>query len=340
MRAARELSPIGTDGHASAPPSASSLPPATQLAVRRAGNRKIGFYAHLIAWGTTLVFLTFVAGIQVGLIVALSWGIGLSIHGFFAIVAPMLRERWTNEEIDRRVTATLTTERTAVAGKHARSLEVLSASIAHEIRNPITAARSLVAQMGEDPAAPENAEYARVALEELDRVERSITYLLRYARDEAPRFQDVALVEIVDSAIVTLRDRVEKSGAIVTRSIEPEVMVRADPEQLRRVVINLMTNALEALDAAGIAPGCIELEGGENLAGTEVWLRVRDDGPGIPADRLQRLFEPFHTTKATGTGLGLPIARKIVELHGGTIDVRSSPGSTQIEMICPRTARR
>ena len=314
---------------------ATPIVPPAHVAARRTANRKVGFYAHLVVYSTTITFLVFVAGLTPGLIVALSWGIGLSVHAFFAIAAPGLRQRWMDAELETRVSSTLQGERTAIAGRQARSLEVLSASIAHEIRNPITAARSLVAQIGEDPAAPENAEYARVALSELDRVERSITHLLRYARDESPRLVSVPLVELVDSAMETLRAPIEKSGVIVTRTVDRDVTVFADSEQLRRVVMNVVVNALEALE--GTTDACIEIEGGESLAGTEAWLRVRDNGPGIPADQLDRVFEPFRTSKDKGTGLGLPIARKIVEAHGGSLDVHSAPGRTEFELTLPRT---
>ena len=312
---------------------APALVPVAEKAARKAAGRKVGFYAHLVVYCSTIVFLSFVAGLFPGMIVALSWGIGLSVHGYFAVAVPSLRKRWMRDELETHGTEALLGERTELAGRHARSLEVLSASIAHEIRNPITAARSLVAQIGEDPAAPENAEYAKVALAELDRVERSITHLLRYARDESPRLTTVSLVELVDSAMETLRDPIQKSGVIVTRTIDRDVTLQVDAEQLRRVVMNLVVNALEAL--VGTPDACIEIEGGESLAGTETWLRVRDNGPGIPADQLDRVFEPFRTSKDKGTGLGLPIARKIVEAHGGTLDAHSVPGRTELEVTLP-----
>jgi len=307
----------------------------TALEHRRVANRRIGFLAHFIAWATTTLFLFAVAGFSAGMIVALAWGIALSIHGFFAMVAPMLRDRWAGEEVSRRVQVTVTRER----GKQARSLELLSASIAHEIRNPITAAKSLVAQMGEDPASPDNAEYARVAVEELDRVEKAITHLLRYAREETPRVEEVLLVELVDSAMETLRERIAQSGAIVTRTVDRDVTVRVDLEQMRRVIINLVTNALEALEESKSTDTLIEIEGGASLAGDEVWLRVRDNGPGIADHELDTIFEPFRTTKSKGTGLGLPIARKIVESHGGTISARSVPGRTELELTLPGARR-
>lgn len=346
------------------------LAPPHEALARKAAQKKIGFYAHCTAWAAVGLFLSWTAGFTPTVIVLLSWGIGLAMHAFYAMIAPDLREKLVEQERARIARAmpsspssppapsmpivhavpmtptppvvTVTTprddgRRSDLAVKHARSLELLSAKIAHEIRNPITAARSLVAQIGEDPAAPENAEYARVALEELDRVERSITHLLRYARDEAPRFEEVTLASIVDSASETLRDRIAKSGVIFTRAVDGDVTVRADPEQLRRVVINLVGNAIEALEGAAPETACIDIEGGQNLAGTTAWLKVRDNGPGIPADRLSTIFEPFRTSKSKGTGLGLAIARKIVDAHGGTLEVRSQPGATEFEVVLPHS---
>ena len=151
---------------------------------QRAVNRKIGFIGHAIVFTITLTLILYAADFEAAVIVGLSWAIGLACHGFFGVIAPNMRPRWTAEELDRRFGASRSRERRQLESRHSRSLEQLSASIAHEIRNPVTAARSLVSQMGEDPSSAENVEYARVALEELDRVERSISHLLRYARDE------------------------------------------------------------------------------------------------------------------------------------------------------------
>ena len=212
-------------------------------------------------------------------------------------------------------------------GEHARSMETLSASIAHEIRNPITAAKSLVQQMGEDPTAAENVEYARVALEELDRVERSVSHLLRFAREEEMGIGDVRMADVIDSALETFRERLARGGIELVREPGGEGALRGDAEQLRRVVINLVGNALDALDESRTPNPRIELALGENLAGGEVWVRVRDNGPGIDAEALAKIFSPFYTSKANGTGLGLAISRKLVEAHGGTLEARSQPGA-------------
>jgi signal transduction histidine kinase len=303
---------------------------------RSLANRKIGFYGHLIVYACTGLFLFVVAGPFVTAIVLLSWGIFLAAHGFFFVAAPILRRRWL-AEAERRAQTTVVHERRELEGRHTRSIEQLSASLAHEIRNPITAARSLVAQMGEDPSRPENVEYARVALEELDRVERSISHLLRFARDEEIVPREVSLEEIVDSALETFRDRIARVGVEVVRDLAEADTVRADPEKLRRVVINLFGNALDALEEAHVPSPRVEIASGANLARTEVWLRVRDNGPGIAKDALERVFSPFHTTKPKGTGLGLAISKKIAEAHGGTLEVRSEGQGAELLMVIPKS---
>jgi signal transduction histidine kinase len=302
-----------------------------QREARRRANARIAFFGHVLIWATTSFFLLVVAGFFPAVVVALAWGIGVVAHGFFGVLAHELRRRWTEGEALTQVA-----ERRAVGGRHARSLEQLSASIAHEIRQPVTAAKSLVQQMGEDPSSPENVEYARVALDELDRVERSIAHLLRYAREEELVLGLVRLSEVVDAALDVLRERLRGGSVTVTRDDDPEAgELSADRDKLRQVVINLVGNALEAVGPGGT----IAVATGRNLAGSEVWLRVRDDGPGIAPEKLPTIFDPFTTTKGDGTGLGLAITRKIVEAHGGRVEAGPAPGrGTEMVVTLPRAA--
>jgi len=304
---------------------------------RMRANAKLSFITHFIAYATVVTFLLLVAGFRAAFVVALGWGIGIVFHYFGVMVAPGLRQRLIDREVTREVAASVPRERRNIEGRHARSLEQLSASIAHEIRNPITAAKSLVQQMGEDPASRENVDYAKVALDELDRVERSISHLLRFAREEEMQLQDLSLAEVLDSALDTFRDRLGRQGVDVALDLESHGELRGDADKLRRVVINLIGNALDALEEAEVAEPRVEISTGENLAGTEVWLRVRDNGPGIEADRLQRIFSPFYTSKSSGTGLGLAISKKLVDAHGGSIEVQSSPGEgTEFVLAFPK----
>lgn len=302
---------------------------------RRAAGLKLSFLMHLVPYAATCLFLLLVAGFRAAMIVALAWGIGVACHGFVALVAPGLRQRWIRAEVARRVQHDVSRNRRELEGRHARSLEQLSASIAHEIRNPITAAKSLVQQLGEDPGSHENVEYARVALGELERVERSISHLLKFAREEELRPRETRLGDVIESALESFRDRIERQQLELCVDVANAGTLHGDPEQLRRVVINLIGNALDALQGRPAAR--LEVQSGENLAGSELWLRVSDNGPGIDAERLERIFSPFHTSKTEGTGLGLAITRKIVEAHSGTIEVQSEPGAgTEFVVTLPK----
>jgi signal transduction histidine kinase len=309
---------------------------ATEL-TKRAGSRAshvIAFGAHAIAWSMVSLLITVTAGLYPGFVTALAWGVGLAIHGFFAVVAPEVRRQWEAREL----AVSAGEQRRVLEGRHQRSLEQLSASIAHEIRNPITAAKSLLQQMREDPASTDNVEYARVAIEELDRVERSVSHLLRYARDEDLRLEEVELGSVCSAALEGLLARIGNSRARVERDLDFDTRCRGDADKLRRVIVNLVENALDALDASQTVDPHVRVSCGRNLAGTEVWLRVRDNGPGIEASRLAHVFDPFHTSKATGTGLGLAITKKLVEAHGGTIEISSSHG-TEVSVTLPSGVR-
>ncbi len=311
---------------------------AYRLARRRA-NLKLSFVTHLVSYLSVCFFLLLVAGFRAAFIVALAWGIGLVMHYFAALVAPDLRRRLIDDEVNRAIEVSAPSERRSLEDKHSRSLEQLSASIAHEIRNPITAAKSLVQQMGEDPSSRENVAYANVALEELDRVERSISHLLKYAREEELQLGELRIAEVVDSALETFRERITRLGVTVTRDLGGEGAMRGDPEKLRRVLINLIGNSLDAFEEARTPHASLQLSSGEDLAGREVWLRVRDNGPGIAPETLARIFSPFYTSKAAGTGLGLAISKKLIEAHGGSIEANSTPGQgSEFLLTLPKLA--
>ena len=311
-------------------------------AARRRANLRLAFYTHAVVYGSVLfLLLVTTRSFRVLAIVGISWGIAVFLHYFWSIVAPRLREQWVEREVGQRVNRDVDSERRRVEDRHVRSLEDLSASIAHEIRNPITAAKSLVQQMGEDPVSNDNLEYASVALEELDRVERSISHLLRFARDEELRRTPLRMQEVVSSAIETFRDRIQRTGVVIEYEPDTPGDMQGDADKLRRVVINLIGNAMDAMDGAGTASPRLHIMSGDNLAGTEVWLRVQDNGPGIPPETLSKIFDPFYTTKRQGTGLGLALSKKVVEAHGGAMEVESSPETgTEFVLSFPKEAPR
>jgi signal transduction histidine kinase len=310
---------------------------------RRFATHRVIFVGHAAAWSAVTFFLLFVAGFTVATIVGLAWGLLVAAHAFVVLAAPELWRRFAEEGARRELDGTPASS-AAPVGAAARgrdpagkSLEELAASIAHEIRNPITAAKSLVQQIGDDPNAKENAEYARVALEELERVERAVSHLLRYARDEELTLAPVALEEVVSAALDTMADRIEKSPARIERDADPGAAIRGDADKLRRVVMNLVGNALDAVESNPQSP-VVRVSSGRSLAGTDAWLRVKDNGKGIEKSDLPKIFSPFYTSKANGTGLGLAIVKKLIEAHGGAIEVSSTPGAgTEVVVTFPRS---
>jgi signal transduction histidine kinase len=295
-------------------------------AARLRAEDKLDAASEAVKWSViTILLLIFIP--PAGFFVLFFGGMRHFRNLYRLVIEPKLRQRFIDREVERQVDATLSHERQQIAGEHARSMETLSASIAHEIRNPITAAKSLVQQMEEDPTASENVEYARVALEELHRVERSVSHLLRYAREEEMGVGDVRMADVIDSALETFRERIARGGIELERSLEGEGRLRGDAEQLRRVIINLVGNAIDALDESHAQKPRIEVAMGENLAGSHVWVRVKDNGPGVDPEALQKMWSPFYTSKPNGTGLGLAISKKLVDAHHGTLEASSQPGA-------------
>src|SRR5437667_7771474 len=300
---------------------------------RRRAAAEAGFYGHLLSYLGVIAFLglinLFTTRYPWFLWPALGSGIGLFSHYMAVFGSRLLRERFFDPAVERelgRQRATMQTEKQA-------SIDELSSTIAHEIRNPVAAAKSLVQQMGEDPTSIENVEYAKVALGELDRVERRISHLLKYAKEEDYSFVLTNLATVVDSALSQLRAKLDAASVKVARNYIAGPTIRADAEKLRQVFANLLDNAIDALGSVAEERRIdLFVENGDRRA----MVRVRDNGCGIPVDKVERIFNPFFTTKAQGTGLGMAISKKIVEAHGGSIDVASEVGRrTEFRIVRP-----
>jgi signal transduction histidine kinase len=290
---------------------------------RRRAAAEAAFYTHLMSYLGVMAFLALTNLMTTSypwfVWPALGWGIGLFAHYMAIFGSRLIRERYFVPAIEREVRR----EKIAAHTEKRASIDELSATIAHEIRNPIAAAKSLVQQMGEDPASIENVEYGRVALEELDRVERRISHLLRYAKEEDYHFENVNLAAVVDSSLAQMKGKLDAGSVRVARNYIGGPTVFADPEKLRQVFSNILDNATDALHVRDDERRIdLFVENG----GRRATVRLRDNGPGIAADRIDRIFNPFFTTKDKGTGLGMAISKKIVEAHEGTIDVVSEPG--------------
>jgi signal transduction histidine kinase len=292
---------------------------------RRRAAAEVGFYTHLMSYLGVMAFLAlinlFTTRYPWFIWPALGWGMGLFSHYMAVFGSRMLRQRYFDPAVEREVRR----EKVVMQTEKQASIDELSSTIAHEIRNPIAAAKSLVQQMGEDPHSVENVEYAKVALEELDRVERRISHLLKYAKEEDYTFAPANIATVVDAALAQMRAKLDAAKVGVVRNYIAGPTVLADGEKLRQVFANILDNAIDALDTV-VEGRRIELFIENGTRASAATVRVRDNGCGIPADKIERIFNPFFTTKEKGTGLGMAISRKIVEAHEGTIDVVSETG--------------
>ncbi len=249
-----------------------------------------------------------------------------------AILSARLYEdlRGSYAELARAQKELIDRERLAALGE-------LSASIAHEVRNPLGVIFNSVGSLrrllkpGGDVAL-----LLDIVGEEADRLNRMVGDLLDYSRPVQPALQPVPLRPLLEEALAAARQQLGPPAepVKVDLSVAPEVeTVRADARLLRQVLINLFLNAYQAMPRGGhleVRARLAELEG---RPAAEVVMN--DTGPGIPADVGPRVFLPFFTTKATGTGLGLAVVKRIVEGHGGAIELGRPPVGAEFRLRLP-----
>jgi len=220
------------------------------------------------------------------------------------------------------------------------ALGVLAAGVAHEVRNPLVGIRAAAQLMEGEPGFPPTLrEFTGIIIREVDRLNRIVGELLTFAGQRPLQREPCNVNQIVEEALRLLESALQGGRVGVVRRYDPEVpAVAGAPDRLLQVFLNLIRNGLEAMASGGeltvrtrferVAPQC----GGRAAAVAE----VSDRGPGIPPEVEQQLFNPFFTTKDGGTGLGLPISVRIVEEHGGTIEVQSRVGEgTTFRVLLP-----
>jgi two-component system sensor histidine kinase HydH len=219
-------------------------------------------------------------------------------------------------------------ERDALRAEQLAWVGQIAAGIAHEVRNPLMAIKLLVQTAG-DPSAGTGLRPRdlRVLEEEIARLERIVSGFLDFARPPRPDLRPVELGALLEQAVEGVRPRAEVQGVavVVDRPAAP-IALRADANQLRQVVYNLLFNALDAQPTGGRVRVTVAVEAPHPEADPAVVFRVEDDGLGLPPGLGDRVFEPFVSTKETGLGLGLSICRRIVESHGGTVRAADRPG--------------
>jgi len=216
-------------------------------------------------------------------------------------------------------------EQTALA-----HLGEMAAVIAHEVKNPLAGIRGAVQVIGGRlPADSVDAKMMKEIVSRIDSLDAMMKDLLLFARPPKPKRLPVDIVPLVQ-ATADLLGRDEEAKRVDIRVGGAAPPVNADPEMLKMVVQNLLINSLHAVQGNGRIEVAIDTH--------ESWLRiaVADDGPGIPAEIREKIFTPFFTTKARGTGLGLPTVKRFIDAHDGRITIDTPPaGGTTVTVQLP-----
>lgn len=222
------------------------------------------------------------------------------------------------------------------------ALGEMAAGIAHEIRNPLGAIGLTLEALTEDLAdRPEQLELCGRVSRAVVRLDAIVGDVLAFARDTRVRPAATAVAGPVLAAIEGAEDLVERHDVDVDLAVDESIEAEIDAPLLEQALLNLVRNACEAM-ATVDRPRRLEVScGGRELRDPDAGLlphaviEIRDSGPGIPAEVRERMFNPFFTTRAEGTGLGLAIVHRIVDAHGGRLDVESSDDGTVLRVSIP-----
>jgi two-component system sensor histidine kinase HydH len=213
-------------------------------------------------------------------------------------------------------------ERQMVRAEQLAALGQVAAGVAHELRNPLTSIKGLVqVNLREADARGLPAEDLRVIEHEVRRMERSLQTFLDFARPPRPDRRRLDLAGVAERVYAVVSGRARKQG-VALRFLRPDgpVWVDGDQDQLQQLLLNLVLNALDAMPHGGAVETDLRPPRDGNVE-----LYVRDNGPGIAADILPKVFETFVSSKETGVGLGVPVSRRIAEDHGGVLSAYNLP---------------
>lgn len=210
----------------------------------------------------------------------------------------------------------------------------MASHVAHEVRNslvPVTLYMSLLKRrLSEDSGSMDILAKVEAGFTALD---VTVNDLLNFSSHREPHWHNFSVRELVDEVCEALGPQLDAQAIRVSADVPPDIVVNADREMLRRAVLNLVLNSIDAMHEGGelvftsfIGPQGFELE-------------VGDSGPGLDEEQLRRVFDPFFTTKSDGTGLGLAIVHRIAEVHGGRVTARNCPeGGAAFTIEIPRLA--
>jgi len=251
------------------------------------------------------------------------------------VMVGLCREISHSLEACRQIVGKIELEKALLQQEHLASLGRVAATIAHEVKNPLSSIRTLAQLMREDPEMDQR--YHRdfgYIVSETDRLNRCVMQLLSFARPAPEKKDLVPVASLLESTLSVQAREWEQNSVSIECRIDGRLRDRtADLQTLQHVVLNLVLNAAQACGQGGT----VSVEAGTNAAG-DVVLVVRDNGPGIPPAIRQQIYDPFFTTRQKGTGLGLSIVKKNVAALGGRLELRTpveNGRGTEFQVVFP-----
>ena len=216
-------------------------------------------------------------------------------------------------------------EQTQIQLERAHRLSLLgqmAATMAHEIKNPLASIKGSVEILSDGETSPaDKKEFENIAYNEIKRVDKTIKEFLNFARPKKTEFKNMNLSESTQHAVKQISTQAEKINIRIESDISPDILIEADQEKIHQVLLNLLINALEASQSGSIIKVSLTTASADN-----VLLTVTDNGTGIPSEDINKIFDPFYSTKSSGSGLGLAVVKSIIDDHNGQIEVKTAPG--------------
>jgi two-component system CheB/CheR fusion protein len=249
-----------------------------------------------------------------------------SIYWVDTTIVPFLNERgkpWQYLSIRYEITKRKAAEQKLRDEAALTQLGQLSAAVAHEVRNPLAALKgSLQVLARRLPDDLPGREIIPPMLARIDALNQSVKDILTYAKPSPPKLQRLSIQPLLSEVAFAAR---AAAGGLIDIAGDSAI-IHADPEMTRAVLLNLLINACQA-------SGTKTVEVRTSVADGRCAVSILDRGPGLPAEVREHLFEPFKTTRPGGTGLGLPIARRLTSLQGGTLSIDDRPGGGTVATV-------
>jgi signal transduction histidine kinase len=245
-----------------------------------------------------------------------------------------------NTELETKISQLERTQAQLVQSEKLASIGEMSAAVAHGLRNPLASLRAAAQLVRRHPDAPSAPEHLTAIIEEVDRLDRRISHLLSFSRPAPYHPLQENVPRLIEGLLPAFAESLRERGVELALDLPPLLpQVRVDPMQLEQALLEVVSNALDAMPSGGTLRISATPPANNGSQPSEVTIEIADTGPGIPDQVMPSVCEPFFTTRQDGTGLGLAIAKRYIEQNGGRLEILSRPGGTTVRVRLPAVVR-